>query len=149
MKLKKKYTDINEVMRMIQVQVMDGVPYASKNLPSFSNCDQIFNYLKRHVTYKNDPPGIELLQSLPTLMDNNIHGHAGFGDCDCFTIALLTIAYANGISDCYITLVGNNKHRPQHIYMSAGKGKPQAYDLTNPYYGMERKYKYKHNIRQF
>ena len=89
--LKIPYTDINAVMRGIRTQVIDSLEYCVNEMPSFDHPEQMFNTLRNMVKYKNDPPGIELLQSVPTLFEDNFWGRPGMGDCDCFTILLLSL----------------------------------------------------------
>jgi hypothetical protein len=56
-------------MRGIRTQVIDSIQYVQENFTKFRNPEQMFNYLKSITTYRNDPPGVELLQSVPTLLD--------------------------------------------------------------------------------
>ena len=146
-----KYKDLPHTLEMMKYQILDGVPYAAKHLPKFRSPEEIFHWLKLRTVYFNDPAGTELLQSLPTLLENNYHGVAGAGDCDCFTIALLTILYANGFKGCGFSLVGRSKKAPVHIYAEATDGnKLRPMDLTSPFYDYERtKYKYKQFVPMF
>ena len=65
------YTDINATMRGIKTQVIDSIDWVCANMPKFSTPEQMFSQLKTMVTYRNDPDGVELLQSVPTLFENN------------------------------------------------------------------------------
>lgn len=127
------YKDINQVLYYIVIQIKEGLPFA-KTLPEFRTPKQIFYYLKSNTVYKNDFKGVELLQSLPTLLtEANRHNIKGAGDCDCFTIAAITILIANGFKENYIYLVGRSKFAPVHIYCSTiYNGKEYFLDLTNP-----------------
>ena len=113
---KMPYKNLDHSLTYLRKQVIEGIPYAFKNLPRFQTPEEIYKYFKLRTTYKNDPKGIELFQSLPTLMDNNYHGVTGAGDCDCFTIALLSTLLANGFYDSGIVLVGRAKQQAVHIY---------------------------------
>lgn len=138
------YKDINQVLYYIIIQIKEGLPFAY-TLPEFHSPKKIFYFLKANTFYKNDFTGVELLQSLPTLLtENNRHGIKGAGDCDCFTIAALTILIANGFKENYIYLVGRSKMAPVHIYCSTVyNGKEYYMDLTNPKFNTIRKnYKY-------
>lgn len=77
------------------------------------NPEQIFNHLKSRVHYKEDPQGIELLQSMYSLFEDNYWGKPGTGDCDCFTIASCSVLLVCGYKTGY-TLYGNGK-QPTHI----------------------------------
>lgn len=141
------YTDINATMRGIRTQVIDSFDWVCENLPQYNNPEQIFNHLKSMVTYKNDPPGVELLQSVPTLFDNNYWGIPGAGDCDCFSILVLAVCACNGLNNQRIVLAGRNKLAPVHIWTEVQyNGKWYAMDLTQPYVNSTREYKFTQRI---
>lgn len=103
---------------------------------------EVFDFLKSEVVYKHDPPGVELLQSMPTLFsEDNVHGIYGAGDCDCFTTASLASLCVKGYnSGLGIYLVGRSKDAPVHIYAAIHS---IPFDLTNNKLGQERHYPYK------
>ena len=137
------YTDINATMRGIRQQVIDSLEFCVNEMPSFDDPEQMFKALKNMVTYKNDPPGTELLQSVPTLFKNNYWGIPGAGDCDCFSILVLAMCVAHGWNKQEIILAGRNKLMPVHIWTVVYfEGKRYAMDLTNAYCNVERKYKF-------
>jgi len=143
MKLTKPYDSLEDTLLMLKKQVRDSVPFAAKVLPAGRMTPEaIFRWLKSRVIYCNDPDGVELLQSMPTLLSyNNRHGVPGCGDCDCFTISALACLIAKGYGDSVgIYLVGRSKQAPVHIY-AAIFHKP--FDLTNNNLGQERGYPYK------
>lgn len=144
MELLENYTDINRTLWGIRQQVLDSLEYCVYNMPKFKDPEQMFQYLKLATTYVNDPHGNELVQSVPTLMENNFHGVPGAGDCDCFTVLTLAMCIANGWNDNYIVLVGRTKIAPVHIYSAVEfDGKFYTLDLTNPYINLEREYPYR------
>ena len=103
-------------MRGIRTQVIDSIDWVQDNLPRYRNPEQLFNNLKTMVTYKNDPPGVELLQSVPTLFEQNYWGMRGAGDCDCFSILVLTCCLVHGWNDQEIILAGRSRLAPVHIW---------------------------------
>ena len=138
------YTDINATMRGIRTQVIDSIDYVCENLPSYSTPESMFNSLKSMVTYKNDPPGVELLQSVQTLFEQNYWRIPGAGDCDCFSILVLTACLCNGWNQQRIVLAGRSKLAPVHIWSEVKhNGKWFAMDLTQPFINSTREYKYK------
>ena len=138
------YTDINATMRGIRTQVIDSIDYVCENLPSYSTPESMFNSLKSMVTYKNDPPGVELLQSVQTLFEQNYWRIPGAGDCDCFSILVLTACLCNGWNEQRIVLAGRSKLAPVHIWSEVKhNGKWCAMDLTQPFINSTREYKYK------
>jgi len=140
--LRKPYKDINDTMKHIKIQIVDSLPYA-ENCPKFSTPADCFYWLKDKVVYKNDPKGTELLQSLPTLLENNYHNISGAGDCDCFTIAIVSLLIANEFKNIKICLVGRSRNMPVHIYCVVYvKGKRNVLDLTNKKPNQERPYSY-------
>jgi len=141
--LKIPYTDINATMRGIIQQTVDSLSYCKKEMPRFSSPEQMFVNLKNMVTYRHDPPGIELLQSVPTLFENNFHGIPGAGDCDCFSILLLAMCVVHGWNDQQIVLAGRTKLAPVHIWIRVNYGGTwYDMDLTQPYFNTKREYKY-------
>jgi hypothetical protein len=141
-----KYKDLNYALRKLRTQIIDGLPYAMTECPRFNSPEEIFTWLKQRTVYKKDPKNRELFQCLPTLLekDLNKHGVPGAGDCDCFTIAALTLLTANGFhnldgDNCGIVLVGRNRFVPVHIYVYANtKFGNQILDLTNQWFDYER-----------
>ena len=144
MELKKKYKDLDDTLFHLKLQVKHSLPFARIVVPEFSHPEELFDWLKKRVTYKNDPPSTELLQSMQTLLSGNYWGIKGAGDCDCFTIATLASAIVNGWDDLYIVLVGRQKSHPVHIYsVIYWKGERMVIDLTNKNFNQERdSYKY-------
>lgn len=137
------YTDINATMRGIRQQVIDSLEFCVNEMPRFDDPEQMFKALKNMVTYKNDPPGTELLQSVPTLFKNNYWGISGAGDCDCFSILVLAMCVAHGWNKQEIILAGRSKLMPVHIWTVVYvDGKRYAMDLTNAYCNVERNYKF-------
>ncbi len=123
------------------MQVSESIAYCQEFFANFDNPEQLFNQLKLLTTYKNDPKGVELLQSVETLFDNNFWGSPGHGDCDCFTILTLACCYANNWNDNYIILKGRSKKAPVHIYSACKfQGKLYTMDLTNTFVNIERDY---------
>jgi len=106
------YTDINATMRGIRTQVIDSIDYVKNNLPRYRNPEQMFNNLKQLVVYKNDPPGVELLQSVQTLIENNYWGIPGAGDCDCFSILVLTCCPATAPNALFAPVKNLNVDNP-------------------------------------
>lgn len=143
MRIRKKYTDINDTLRHIKTQIIDGLPYARATAPDMECPRDLWNYLKPKLIYKNDPPGVELLQTYETLMCDNWHGKPGAGDCDCFTIATCTLAINCYFEDIRIILAGRDKIAPVHIWTEIKhNGKIYSLDFTEPKFDTEREYKY-------
>jgi len=136
---KVKYTDINAVMDGIRIQVIDSLDFCVNDMPKFSSPEQMFNNLKNMITFKHDPPGVELLQSVPSLFNNNYWGIPGAGDCDCFTILVLSMCIANGWNEQEIVLAGRVKKAPVHIWSRVKwRGKWYDMDLTQPFFNYPR-----------
>jgi hypothetical protein len=130
-------------MRGIRTQVIDSIDYVSANMPRYQNPEQMFNQLKQIIQYKNDPPGVELLQSVPTLLESNYWGTPGAGDCDCFSILVLTCCLCNGWNEQEIVLAGRSRLAPVHIWTRVKfGGKWYDMDLTQPYINTVRPYKH-------
>ena len=97
--------------------------------------------MKLITVYHSDPKDVELIQSVPTLIENNYWGISGAGDCDCFTVLTIAACISNGWNDNQIVLKGRSKKNPVHIYSSTIVD-DQLYtlDLTNTYINTEREY---------
>jgi|GEM_PF-1658821 len=101
----------------------------------------LFDFLKLQVIYKNDPPGIELIQSMGTMFENNYHNIKGAGDCDCFTVTAMSCLYVLGYKTGFILYY--NGMQPSHIgalYIDS-IGEIIPFDLTASYSGELRNYK--------
>lgn len=138
------YTDINATMRGIRTQVIDSINWYCENMPEYSNPEQMYNNLKNMVVYKNDPNGIELLQSVQTLLTNdNYWGIKGAGDCDCFSILVLTACCCQNWNKQRIVLAGRSKIAPVHIWTEVyWRGQWYAMDLTQKLFNTTRNYKF-------
>jgi hypothetical protein len=143
--LKTRYKNLDDTMRHIRLQVNDGIPWAHENIPTFADPIVFYHWFRPLCKYRKDPPGVELLQSLPTLITNNFYGVPGTGDCDCFSIAVLTCCAVqpwNGARQ-WVKLAGRNKREAVHIWTGVTwNGKDYALDMTNPLPLQERDYQY-------
>lgn len=139
------YVSLSHTLLAMKVQVIDSMPYVSDYIDnSIQTPEELFYTLKPLLTYKKDPHQIELLQTFQTLMEQG-----GKGDCDCFTIASLACFFYLHFKPCYLTLAGNTLFSPSHVYAEVydnERGEICAFDLTNPYYDMERPYKFKQRL---
>ena len=91
MELRVPYQDINQTLKGIHRQVCDSLDYCVNNMPVYKDPVAMFYGLKPLIKYKNDPPGVELLQTVPTLFENNFHGTPGAGDCDALYLPICEI----------------------------------------------------------
>lgn len=147
MRYKEPYKSIKHTMREFGRQIAASVPYARNWMPVTDSPKDMFWILKQHTTYKNDPPGVELLQSMPSLMDDNYWGIPGAGDCDCFTITAVACAVANHIP-VRICIVGNDSQGPSHVYCEMkDNGQWVPFDLVNAFYGETKPYRNKKIIK--
>jgi hypothetical protein len=121
---------------------MDSLPFANRYVPRFDNPKQLFDWLRPQLTYKNDPTGVELFQTMQRMMTHqNFHGLAGTGDCDCYTITSLAASIVNGWYDIGIKLVGRQPGKAVHIYQWIDwNGKRYYMDFTNDTFNHERHY---------
>jgi len=146
-KRKEKYRGINQTMLAIREQILDSYDYCANNFVANSP-ESLFKLIKANVIYKNDPPGVELLQTSETLFENNFHGVRGAGDCDCFTITAIAALMVNGFTENEIILAGKSKRQPSHIYCRTfWNNRWYILDLTEPFFNKERNYPYKQSIR--
>lgn len=137
--LKARYKNINDTLRHMKIQVIDSLPFACRYVPKMRNPEELFDFLKSRVRYKNDPKGTELLQTMQTLILGKRWGTPGFGDCDCFVITTLASMICQGWDDIYIALVARKSMSPVHIYtVIYWKGERIVFDLTNKDYNYER-----------
>ncbi len=142
-KAKVPYKDLDQTMQGIRLQIVDSLQHFDGGVPKFRNPRELFKWCKQNTTYHKDPKGIELLQSVQTLFNDNYWGISGAGDCDCFTILTIFLCIENGWNDNYIYLCGRNKKKAVHIYSGVDfDGERYTLDLTNPYINIERPYPY-------
>jgi len=130
---------------MIKAQALEGVPYMRKALPAGMDPEEIFDFLKKRITYKHDPKGIELVHTPQSFFEDNYHGKPAHGDCDDFSVVGIAALKAQGIPEGKINVVltGRSKKIPRHIYLQVND---QIFDLTNDSIGEERKYPFKQVI---
>lgn len=125
MRYRVKYKSLQHTVNEIVKQGFWGVTYAESVLPQIYSVEDLFIWLKKRVTYKKDPPGVELVQSMPSLFLDNYHGIPGAGDCDCFVATTISCAVALNFQ-FDIILMGNGKN-PTHI---ACRVENYIFDLT-------------------
>jgi hypothetical protein len=101
--------------------------------------------MKAYLTYLSDPPGVELIMSVQTLMGNNPHGIPGAGDCDDFTVFALAAAMYFG-HPCKMVLAGNNRNNPTHVYAKINFEGWHIYDLTAPELDIVKNYTFTNEI---
>ena len=131
---------LQDTLNGIYYQVQKSVPFA-QNHNFGQNIFDIFYNLKEVTKFANDKDGIEQVQSMQTLFGpNNIHGQPWYGDCDCFTVCVLTCLKVAGYDQAYIFLVGADASGPSHVYPAIDfMGTKFALDLTTNEAGMHRK----------
>lgn len=145
-KYKIPYPGLGESLIHLRKQIIHSLPYVVKNLPRFNTPEEIFNYCKSRYTFKNDPPGTELFQTVPTLLKDNEYGNSGEGDCDDATIFCISMLLVNGF-DCGYVLAGRTKVRPTHIFAYCVDGSTKkVLDLTNKNFNQQRPYAFKQYI---
>ena len=143
MKIKIPYDNIDQTLKGIHRQVCDSLDYCANNMPVYSDPVTMFYGLKPLIKYHNDPPGVELLQSVPTLFENNYWNESGAGDCDCFSILVLSMACVHNFGPQRIVLCGRSKLAPVHIFTQVYyKGRWITLDLTRPLVNSHRPYKF-------
>ena len=145
MELKKRYSDLDDTLKHIRLQIEYSKPFALTFVPQFNSPESLFFWLKPYLKYKQDPSGIELLQSFPTLINNNFYGISGAGDCDCFTIAQTASCMVQNWKGAkhWIKLTGRSPFTARHIYGGVDlNGKEIALDFTNKLPAVERYYPY-------
>ncbi len=139
------YKNLKHTLLSLKIQVEDSLPYISKYIPKhIASPEELFYFLKDLTTYKKDPKNVELLQTVQTLMKRG-----GKGDCDCFTILVLTACHYLGFKPQQVILVGKTKYSPSHIYSMVydeSKKKMVSMDLTNPNFDTERPYNYRQTL---
>ena len=138
MQLKEKYTTLQRTLDCMQTQIEESLSFARNFVPRGETPRSLFSLLKQHTTYRNDPPGVELLQSMPTLMHRNFYGIPGAGDCDCFTITTVACCKVENIP-VRIVIVGNTEKNPTHVYCEVmDGGRWTAFDLCSPFMAKQK-----------
>jgi hypothetical protein len=145
------YKNLTHTLKALKIQIIDSLPYMSDYIPYDINTPrELFTYLKSITKYKNDPQGVELLQSVPTLFERAKYDGKLKGDCDCLVILSTASFIYLGFNNIYVSLVGNKESSPSHIYneiWDSEERKFMPFDLTNPTYGHERTYNYKQRLK--
>lgn len=133
------YPGLSASLKHLRVQVIHSLPYAVRNLPALNTPEQIFNYCKSRYTFKSDPRGTELFQTVPTLLEDNEIGAPGTGDCDDATIFCLTMLLRSNFRNCGIVLAGRSNNLATHIYayVDTDENGRQYLDLTTSKFNKE------------
>lgn len=141
------YVSLRNTLNMLDRQIEVSIPFARDFCANVAqNPYSLFRFLKTQVTYQDDPPGIELIQSMPSLFLDNYYGVPGMGDCDCFSVAACASMLALGIPTGY-TIFGNGKW-PTHICAdSYYQGQHTYFDLVAPSLGVVKPYKWSESFR--
>ena len=143
------YPGLNESLRHWRRQVIDSLPYVAREFPRFNSLKDIFDYCKKDFKYVNEPPLEELFQTVPTMLENNVHGISGAGDCDDGSILVTAPMLLSGF-DCGIVLAGRTKDKATHIYTyGVEDGQRKILDLTTNKFNKEGgsgDYKYRQYI---
>lgn len=145
------YKNIDDTLKNLKIQVIDSIAYASEVVPQFNHPEELFYWLKTNTIYRNDPPAIELLQTMQTLFEGAYPGYSpGQGDCDCFVITCLAscISQGEGWNNLIVTLAGRDKISPVHIWSGINfEGQFYDMDLTQPEFDSTRDYKYTQDLK--
>jgi len=143
MELRKKYKNIADTMKLMYRQINESLPYAVQWLPGGitpADSQYLYELLKANIKFKHDPKETELLQSMETMLTGKYWGYSA-GDCDCMVITASACCLVIGIP-CKIILAGRSWAQPVHIYnIVKDRGRWVPFDLTNDFFGEERKYK--------
>ena len=149
MRMKIPYKNIGHTIDMMGKQIENSLDYAETFVPRNTTPKELFWILRQNTTYHNDPKGVELLQSMPSMFEDNYWGIPGAGDGDCFTISAIACCKVANIP-CRIVIVGNSPVAPSHVYAEVlDDGKWTPFDLVNPYYGQTKSYKHKKIINVY
>ena len=139
---REKYKNINHTLKGLRTQIIDSLDFCADNNFYFQDPREMYYNILPLIKYKNDPPGIELIQTAQTLLANNYHGTPGAGDCDCFTVLTCAIGCLNNWKQ-RIVLCGKTKSGPVHIFSQVfWQGKWYTLDLTARLFNTHKKYKF-------
>lgn len=141
--IKIPFKNIDQTLKGIHLQVCDSLDYCANEMPRYRDPKSMYYGLLPLLKYKNDPPGIELLQSVPTLFEKNYWGVSGSGDCDCMSILVLSMCAVHGWNKQRIVLCGRSKAYPVHIFTQVYfNNQWVTMDLTRKLYNSHKPYKF-------
>jgi len=138
---RRPYKSIQQTIDFIKVQIIDSQDFAIDWLQDhpIGSPEELFYELKEKLYFTHDPKGVELLQTMQTLMTrNNYHGLEGAGDCDCFVITVSILSLLLGFKT-QVVLAGRSRKYPVHIYNIINNN---YFDLTEKFFGRRRYYPY-------
>jgi hypothetical protein len=139
---KEPYKNLDTTLKALRQQVIDSLNYCSEQNFYYDSPRQMYYNLLQKVKYKNDPPGTELIQTVPTLLDKNFYGYSGQGDCDCFTVLTLSVGAINNWKQ-RVVLCGRKKNNAVHIFSQVyWNGDWHTVDLTARMYNTHKKYNF-------
>jgi hypothetical protein len=139
------YPGLKKTLQYLLDQSIISIPYCAAIWGTNNTIRDIWTIGKQNLTYINDKSGVEQIQSVGTLFENNIHGKSGGGDCDCFSVFAVAMLLASGVdpSNIYIVLQGRKKDIPSHILIGVEQnGEFIFLDFTQPHYNTIRSYNF-------
>ena len=141
------YISLKDTLDMIDKQIAISVPFAEDFCENVApNPYSLFRFLKTQVTYQDDPKGVELIQSMPSLFLDNYYNKPGTGDCDCFTVTACASMIAKGLPTGY-TIYGNGEY-PTHIAADCYENNQRViFDLVAPDIGIVKNYRWYKSFR--
>ena len=149
LKARYPYKSLKDTLDQIEKQIDISVPFAvdfiAKNGKKPVTIQQLFDILKSKTHYQDDPKGVELIQSMPSLFLDNYYGIPGTGDCDCFTVTACACMISEDFSTGF-TIYGNGL-QPTHIaadYYEYRFSRPYRvpFDLVAPQLGIVKNYRW-------
>lgn len=140
---------MDDVLIQILKQAKKDLDFMRDFLPYKMDAQSLFYFLHSKVSYRDDPPNTELIQSPKSLFFKNYYDTPGMGDCDCFSCLTICALVASGydLNLIDIKLTGKTKNKPTHIFILINN---IPFDLTNSFFGQERNYNFGQvlNIKQ-
>lgn len=137
------YPGFNKTMGHFKAKVWESVPDILNDYPNgFDSAEAIWDEFKPALTYADDPKGHEWFQGYHGLWNDNIHGHPGMGDCDCFSILTCAAAIISGLP-FKVVLRGRTKSTAVHVFVVVD-GK--VLDFVQPRMGVTRDYPYRQDL---
>ena len=82
----------------------------------WAEAEEIYHFVQNHSRYLKDPHGTEMIQSPLIFIDKVKKGQMWYGDCDDFTVLLLSLYRSIGYPTAIRTAAYGKNKKPGHVY---------------------------------
>lgn len=119
----------NYPIREFAASIVKGMPAKDQ----WAEAEEIYHFVQNHSRYLKDPHETEMIQSPLIFLDKVAKEETWFGDCDDYTVLLLSLYKSIGYPVAIRTASYSKNKKPGHVY-----GLIKLYDQWYPVDGIKK-----------